>query len=144
MSHAEELHDRAHLLGEAVEQYSSLSFDAKEFLSLLDGHEFGGAIDPGLPARLDEALEQRVLPARAAAWAAYLALFGCSMGDRVRVRTRGEPVVELAPYQLTFYYPYRVEPFAWAVGNALKRGGQPGKRVAVAKFHPGRTKVTVL
>jgi hypothetical protein len=141
---AEELHDRAHLLDQAVTEYFCLSSSAESFLSILGGHELGGAIDPGLPARLDAALEQQVRPAQKAAWADYLTLFGCALGDCVRVRTKGMPAVELVLSELTFYHPYREEPFAWAGGSALKRDGRPGKRSAVAKLQPGRTNVTVL
>jgi hypothetical protein len=141
---AEELHDRAYLVAFAEDQYSSLSFSAKEVFRVLGDHELGGAIDPGLPARLDEALERQVRPAQKSAWADYLALFGCALGDRARVRTPGMPVVALALSELTFYHRYREEPFAWATGGELKRDGQPGKRVAVAKLQPGKTKVTVL
>jgi hypothetical protein len=144
MSIAEKLHDRAYLLGKAAEMYFSLSISAKEFLTVLGGLEFGAAIDPGLPARLDETLTQQVRPALVAAWAAYLTQFGFSIGDCVRVWTRGMPAVEFAPFQLTFYCPFRKEPFAWAVGNALKKNGSPGKRIVVAKLYPGTTTVTVL
>ncbi|QEL18864.1 hypothetical protein [Limnoglobus roseus] len=140
---ARELHQRSNELERAECRYADLVPRLAEFFDKLADSEFGHKIGRDVLARVEQVLGEEIRPQRRDTWDQYVALFGFTWNDVVRVDNAGETPVEMAPSHMNFA-PFHIEPFAWLHGWALKADGQPGKKVLVAKLRPGVTIVRVL